>query len=56
MLARRMSTDAPSETTHRRKANAGFTLVETVIAVALLGLIMVGFIYRYVQTHAYPVC
>ena len=50
MLARRMYTNAPSETTHGRKANFGFTLVETVISVAILAIVMVGLIYGYVRT------
>src|ERR1700723_2506856 len=50
MLAQRMYTNAPPETTRRRKANAGYTLAETVIAVAILSFVSAGFIYGYVET------
>jgi prepilin-type N-terminal cleavage/methylation domain-containing protein len=37
--------------THQRKANAGFTLVEVVMAIIILALVMAGMIYGYVQTN-----
>jgi prepilin-type N-terminal cleavage/methylation domain-containing protein len=37
--------------THRRKTNAGFTLVEVVMAIIILALVMAGMIYGYVQTN-----
>jgi prepilin-type N-terminal cleavage/methylation domain-containing protein len=35
----------------KRKANAGFTLVEVVMSIAILALAMAGMIYGYVQTN-----
>jgi prepilin-type N-terminal cleavage/methylation domain-containing protein len=35
----------------RRKASAAFTLVEVVMAIAILALVMAGMIYGYVQTN-----
>jgi len=37
--------------TRRRKASAAFTLVEVVMAMAILALVMAGMIYCYVQSN-----
>jgi prepilin-type N-terminal cleavage/methylation domain-containing protein len=36
---------------HKPRANAAFTLVEVVMAIAILALVMAGMIYGYVQTN-----
>lgn len=42
---------ARSEQTGRQKAGAAFTLVEVVMAIAILALVMAGMIYGYVQSN-----
>ena len=37
--------------TGRQKASAAFTLVEVVMAIAIMALVMAGMIYGYVQTN-----
>jgi type II secretory pathway pseudopilin PulG len=45
-----MYTNAPFAQAARRKGNVAFTLVETLMAIAILALAMAGLIYGYVQT------
>ena len=40
-----------AQQTNRAKAAAGFTLVEVVMAIAILALVMAGIIYGYVESN-----
>src|SRR5579862_1410247 len=50
-VARPVFRNGRFEQRNRRKVNAGFTLTEIVVTVAIFGMVMAGIIYGYVQTN-----